>query len=663
MKRQLLIVCALLLLATAPAFAAGLMQPKDSTLPALQIEDHDVKVVINNGFAVTTVDQVFHNPNDVDLDAVYTFPLPKDASLSELSLWIDGQEVVGEVVEKEEARRIVKEEKGAGRETALAEQREYYAFDVFVSPVRAASRTRVRLVYLQPIEIDAGVGRYVYPLEEGKIDEEMHVFWDRLPQIHGRFTFEATVRSSYPLADVRLKGYKGAAVNQDTDDTWSVFVEETEGGASLDRDLVLYYRLSEDAPARVDLLPYRSGDGPGTFMLVVTPGADLQPITEGVDWTIVLDVSGSMGDKIGTAADAVSRSFDEMRPNDRVRVVTFANDVQRLTDWQSLDAESVKTVRDKLAAISVGGGTNMYAGLKAGLDGLDADRTSAVILVSDGGANVGPIAHREFLQLIGRKDVRLFTVVLGQGANQPLMRRLAEDSNGFSMSLSNQDDLYGRILQARDKLSHEALHGVRVELDGVKTFDQAPERIPSAYYGQQIVLFGRYSRPGEATLKLRARISGEDRSWTTRVSLPKQDETYPELERLWALARVRELQKRIDDFGGESEVREAIVGIGTGYSIVTDYTSMVVVREERFEELGIERKNRERTERERGARETRAARPIVSTRADAKQPMFGERRAPTTGGGGAGAVGPAWIVGLGLLYGARRLTRRGKRRP
>src|SRR6185295_3036874 len=147
----------------------GLLTPKGSGLPPLEIRDHKVNVVINNGFAVTEVDQVFHNPHDRDLDAVYSFPLPKDAALSELSLWIDGEEVVGEVVEKEQGREILKEEKQAGRDAALAEQRDYQAFDVFVTPVRAGSDTRVRLVYLQPLEIDSGVGRYLYPLEEGDV--------------------------------------------------------------------------------------------------------------------------------------------------------------------------------------------------------------------------------------------------------------------------------------------------------------------------------------------------------------------------------------------------------------------------------------------------------------------------------------------------------------
>src|SRR3989442_1575851 len=192
--------------APLPARAAGLLTPKDSSLPPLQIKDHSVKVVINNGFAVTEVDQVFHNPHDQDLEAIYTFPLPKEASLSELSLWIDGKEVVGEVVEKERAREVYQEEKKAGRDAAVAVKREYIAFDVTVSPVRAKSDTRVRLLYLQPLEIDSGVGRYVYPLEEGNIDEEAQSFWNRLPQVHGTFSFDCTLRTSYPIDEVRAKG-------------------------------------------------------------------------------------------------------------------------------------------------------------------------------------------------------------------------------------------------------------------------------------------------------------------------------------------------------------------------------------------------------------------------------------------------------------------------
>jgi hypothetical protein len=98
-----------------PVYATGLLRPVDSQYGDLEIKQHKVQVVLNNGFAKTEVDQVFHNPHDKDLEAVYTLPLPEKASMSELSLWIDGKEAIGEVLAKEEARAAYEEEKAQGR--------------------------------------------------------------------------------------------------------------------------------------------------------------------------------------------------------------------------------------------------------------------------------------------------------------------------------------------------------------------------------------------------------------------------------------------------------------------------------------------------------------------------------------------------------------------
>jgi len=662
MKR---ILCLLVLsfAAALPARAAGLLQPKDSALPPLQIKNHSVKVVINNGFAVTEVDQVFYNPHDQDLEAIYTFPLPKDASLSELSLWIDGAEVVGEVVEKERAREVYQEEKKAGRDTAVAEKRDYIAFDVYVSPVRAKADTRVRLLYLQPLEIDSGVGRYVYPLEEGNVDEAAQSFWNRLPQVHGTFSFDCTLRTSYPIDEVRAKGYENfAKVSQESADTWRVQAVSEEGTVSLEKDMVIYYRLAQDLPARVDLLSNREGDGQGSFLMVITPGADLKPISEGVDWTFVLDISGSMQGKIAVAGDALGRSLGLLRSQDRFRIIVFADKAREITQgWTPVTPESVAEGQRAVLSLQTEGGTNLYDGFLQGLAGLEEGRTSAIILISYGGANVAPTENGAFLKLLDKKDVRVFTFVMGQGANQPLLGRLAEESNGFSMDVSNQDDLYGRIVQAKSKLAREALHGVRVEIDGVPVSELAPARLPSAYFGQQITLFGRYSKPGEATLRLRARISGAEKVWETKVRFPEQDGDYPELERLWALARISDIKKQLQDGGKESELRQAVVDLGTQYSIVTDYTSMVVVSEERFKELGIDRKNKGRVQKERGAREVRWQGQPKDPRADTTQPMFPGASSPhvgSGGGGGAGAGGPELVGLLAALYGAREYLRR-----
>ena len=90
----------------------------------------------------------------------------------------------------------------------------------------------------------------------------------------------------------------------------------------------------------------------------------------------------------------------------------------------------------------------------------------------------------------------------------------------------------------------------------------------------------------------------------------------------------------MDDFGEDADTRQAIVDLATEYGLVTDYTSMVVVREEVFETLGIERQNRQRVQVEAQARQQRAAQPAAPKRADQKEPMFKVPR-PSFGGGGS----------------------------
>ena len=313
--------------------AAGLLKPKTGDQAQIGIKSHHVQVVINNGFARTEVDQVFVNTGDRDLEAVYSFPLPKQASLSELSLWINGQEVVGEVLEKQRAEKIYQDQKAKGNDTALAQKDEYKTFDVSVYPVKTTEPTRVRLVYYQPLEIDLNVGRYVYPLAEGGVDDERIAFWSVDSEVKESFSFDLLLKSTQPIKDIRLPGHPQALIeplNDPAGETagnayvYRVKLDYSKG-ATLTKDIIFYYRLDDSVPARVEFVAYKQAEDPsGTFMLTITPGASLARIAEGVDWVFVLDRSGSMGGlKINMLTDGVSRVINKMSPADRFRVVTF----------------------------------------------------------------------------------------------------------------------------------------------------------------------------------------------------------------------------------------------------------------------------------------------------------------------------------------------------
>lgn len=664
MKYVPLSMCALLawvsvLVAPGAAGAAGLLAPVNSGQPPLRIRDHAVRVVINNGFAQTEVVQTFHNPNATDLEAVYSFPIPQSASLAEVSVIAGEDEMAGEVIAREDARRAYEEEKQKGNDAAVAEKNGYTDFRFSVTRVPAQGDVQVRFIYYQPLHVDTGIARYLYPLEEGGTADSGSSFWTPNSAVDEGFSLEVDVKSAWPIADVRMPGYEGAVVTKVDDGHRTVRFESRE--AALTRDFVLYYRLRDDLPGRVEVIPYRASETePGTFMMVVTPGLDLQPLTNGSDYVFILDVSGSMQTKIRSLSRGVLKALGELQPHDRFRVVVFNSRAHEVLGWQPASAANVQGAVAKVERLVANGSTNLFEGISLGLRGLDDDRATSVVLVSDAVTNTGVVSPEAFDKLLRKYDVRVFGFLLGNSGNWPLMRTVCEASGGFSAQVSNADDMTGQLLLAKSKVTHESLHDATLKISGDGVFDVTDQRVRKIYRGEQLVFFGRYDRPGKVTVRLDATLTGEDQVYRTTFELPAVDTDNPEIERLWALRRVEELehQAQVGQLP-QQEAKTAIRDLGVNYQIVTDETSMAVMSDHSFQERGIERRNRERVARERAAQAVRAKQPARPARVDHNEPMT-RGRAPSIGGGAFDPVGLGIIGGLlgaGLI---RRRLRRGE---
>jgi len=634
---------------------AGTLKPIGSTDLPIEIRYHNLDVIINNGFARTCVQQTFFNPNSQDLEAIYAFPVPEDAVLAEMRM-LSGETILeGEVLPREEADRIYEEEKNKGNETGKANKESYQRFEFYVTPVRAGQETHMEFVYYQKLEIDSNVGRYVYPLEEGGTDEAAKSFWDMNSVVTGTFSARVELRSAYPVSDIRVPAFGGQT--EAKDEGVHVWTYQSVAGTSLDQDVVVYYRLQDGIPGRVDLLTYKeSGDKEGTFMMTLTPGVDLKRITEGADYLFVLDKSGSMKMKLATLANGVERALGALSEKDRFRIIFFDNDAYELTtDWVPAQEAAVQKYIQQVKETLSNGGTNIYAGLKMAFKFLDADRLTNLILVTDGVTNQGIVDPAAFDQLIRSKDVRLFGFLMGNSANWPLMRIICEAADGTYASVSNGDDLYGQVLMARDRITTEALLDVDLSIKGVKTHSLARNTYRKIYQGKQLVILGRYQKGGKADLTLRARVTGEDKVYQTQVDFPNDDQSYPELERIWAMTQVETLERE-RDLGRlpDSELKGAVADIGVAYQIVTDETSMLLLDDQRFQERGIERRNKVRMEREKSAQLARHSAPPKPVRADQNQPMF-NRPAHSTGSGGGGAMeGPFVLMLLISLAGIWR---------
>src|SRR6185295_9044517 len=159
-----LVACAAITANAPAANAAGLLVADGGLGGVLEIKEQDVHVTLNNGIAVTEVDQTFVNTENRIVEALYTFPVPKGASVSNFSMWIGGKEMIGEVVEKQRARKIYDSYKQQKRDPGLLEQVDYKRFEMRIFPIAAGAEQRVKITYYQELDFDHDEATYVYPL-------------------------------------------------------------------------------------------------------------------------------------------------------------------------------------------------------------------------------------------------------------------------------------------------------------------------------------------------------------------------------------------------------------------------------------------------------------------------------------------------------------------
>jgi Ca-activated chloride channel family protein len=583
----------LLLFPGRGAWAAGLLLADGGLGGQLEVQEQTVEVTINNGIAVTRVDQIFKNTEDRQVEALYSFPVPKGASVANFSMWIGGKEMVGEVVEKQRARQIYNSYKQQRKDPGLLEQASFKTFEMRVFPIGPRAEQRVEITYYQELDFDHDWATYVYPL--ATVTQE-----GRDSRTRGKFGLNLEVRSEVPITAMESPSHgKDFAFARHDEGHWQASLETTAG--DLNRDVVLAYHTARPHTG-IDLLASRGKGEDGYFLLTLTAGEELAKKEAGMDYVFVLDVSGSMNEsgKLALARGSLDAFVDALGEGDRFEVMTFNVAARALfRELKGADAESKMAAVTFLQSQEARGGTFLEPALRAAYKYKSPDRPMNVVVLSDGLTE--PSERRTLLQLIAERPAgtRAFAIGVGNEINRPLLEQLAEDSGGLAAFVSREDNFARQAQAFRRKLLRPAASNLKITLDGADAYDLEPRKLPGLYYGMPVRLYGRYRKAGPVGVRIQADVGGEHLDRTVQAEIPEKAEN-PEIERMWAWHRVQSLLKEADRAGDRNAVIADVVRLGEGYSIASEYTSFLVLENDgEYKRWQIERKNAARIEHDR----------------------------------------------------------------
>ena len=186
--------------------------------------------------------------------------------------------------------------------------------------------------------------------------------------------------------------------------------------------------------------------------------------------------------------------------------------------------------------------------------------------------------------------------------NVSLLEQIAQDAGGLAAFISRGDDFERQAKAFRRKLMHPVATELAISFDGVEVYDLEPTRLPNLYHGKPVRVFGRYRSGGAAEVKLSASIQGRAFRKAAPMQFPDQDDDNPEIERMWAWHRIDGLLKQADRTGSRASVTDEVIDLGETYSIVTEYTSFLVLENDgEYKRWKIERRNASRTKRDRAS--------------------------------------------------------------
>lgn len=568
----------------------------ETVVSGVRLVAHEARVDVRNGFARTEVIEEFHNDTDRVLEGRYVFPLPPRASLSRLALWVGDQLVEGEVVERDRAARIFKnivDDTVRPRDPALLEWVSGAEFSLKIFPIEPHKSRRVLLAYNEVLPFDGERLSYVHPLSLGpdrstaidrfSIEVNIPGSRDELQSVHALWP-SATVTRSDERAIVKADATKLVPERD--------FVVELGSPREV---IGLATHVPVEANRGLEERSAGENDAPifALRLRASLPEGATPPVQQPVNRVIILDTSASQTKETFEAQTRLAAGLIErMDASEQFAILACDTDCAAFpeTGLSWVTPSSAVVAATWLADRKLRGASDVEQSIRLGLERLGRGGGTQLVYVGDGVATAGSLDAADIGESLTDSldgsgvDVRIIGV--GTTVDEIGLGHMARRIGATYESLRADDALESRIESVASHLRSPIVSAASLELpDG---FEQVrPRLLPNLRLGESFVVVGTWRKGAAGSAKLVGRLVG-GKAYALETPLEAKEEHNPVIHRLWAEARIAELE--IDT---TEDTRKEVIALSKHHHVMSRHTAMLVLENERmFAEFGIDRTQR-----------------------------------------------------------------------
>mgnify|MGYP001806193890 CR=1 FL=1 len=514
----------------------------------------------------TTITQTYRNSGKHNIEAVYTFPLPLDAVLLEMTVTLGDKILKGTVLPKQEAEEQYEEAIVEGDAPVMLQTPQPGIYTMNVGNLLPGEKAVISFRYGMFQSWQGDTLRYHLPTTiaprygsaenaglEAHQEPETSLLADNL------FSFDMAIRSK--AADLLIESPSHSIAIERKPDTGENVITLDLKTAFMDRDLIITVQKSAQQTATA-----RLGKDGDEYLVWASfqPQFNLAEDTTPRSVKIVVDCSGSMaGDSIDQAREALLRVLDELRPQDWFNIVAFGDRATPLFNAQVMATpESIAFARGYLRKLNADmGGTEIGNALKMAVRLRCPEKIQQnVLLITD-----GEVWEWEKIIANAQKDKhRFFTVGVGSSVSEAFVKNLAERTGGVCELVSPNENMAERIHRHFKRIStpHSTGNEVVWPIPPLRIY---PEKVQSIYEGDTCDLFAWFDQPPAGELLLKIDLpDGSAQAISACIDQPSQDNSNDGVTaRMAAALKLRELTD--EKIGQELAMKYQLISRWTNY--------------------------------------------------------------------------------------------------
>ncbi|XP_044029741.1 inter-alpha-trypsin inhibitor heavy chain H3-like isoform X1 [Siniperca chuatsi] len=577
--------------------AARSLQKRSTDEAMVEVYSVTVDCTVTSRFAHTVMTSKAVNKANSSQEIFFEVELPKTAFITNFSMEIEAQVYVGEVKEKEKAKKQYDKAVSSGQTAGLVKVsgRKMEKFSVSVN-IAAKSNVTFILTYEELLQRKLGQYEILTRVKPKQLVQEFQIVTNIYePQGISYVDAHATFLSNdlLPLVEKTVTDKKARIA-------FSPTMEQQRkcpgcDGTLIDGDFVIKYDVNR-AKSLGDIQIVN-----GYFVHFFAP-PDLPRVAKNV--VFVIDRSGSMsGKKMEQTREALLEILKDLHEEDYFALIQFDD---QIVSWKKsltkATKENVSQAMVYVQQIRHHGATNINDAVLRAVDMLVKDRQEKklpersidmIILLTDGMPNSGvssPLRIQENVRSAIGGNMSLFCLGFGNDVDYSFLDVMSKQNKGLARRIFEGSDAALQLQGFYEEVSSPLLSEVDLRYPDSAVDFLTTNHFNQLFNGSEIVVAGRlmdndldnflveiFAQGFEGDFNMQGQASAVD--WD--VMYPDEEYIFGDFtERLWAYLTIQQLLEKSKS-GAPDEKANATakaLDMSLHYSFVTPLTSMVVTK-------------------------------------------------------------------------------------